>query len=399
MTTGAVPSVEPPGAAAHAIEVARGQPTGDGVVARPPYLGREELDALFSVEEFEPLAAARMHPTTYQYIRGWAGTGWTAAENMRAFQRWVFRPRFMRDVTHLDTSTTVLGETVAAPILFAPTSVHKLAHPHGEAATAGAARALDIVQVLSTGSSTSLEDIAGIGPKRWFQLYWYTDRGLTRELVERAVAAGFTALVLTVDAPVIGWRETERRTAMVKPDDATAVLLPEDLSGVAQATDLTWESLEWLRSVSPLPLVLKGIGRSDDARLAAAHGADALIVSNHGGRQLDGGIATLDALPGVAAAVEGLHGAGGRPLEVYMDGGVRRGTDVVKALALGARAVLIGRPVQWGLATGGEAGVLRMLELIFGEFRSAMGLCGATRPSEITRAMVTRNPEPTAPRV
>jgi 4-hydroxymandelate oxidase len=382
-----------------AVASAQGQPSPDGSVARPPDLGREDLDRIFSVEEFEPLAAARLHPSTYQYIRGWAGSGWTAAENVQAFHRWVFRPRFMIDVTHLDTSTTVLGETVAAPVLFAPTSVHKLAHPHGEAATARAARALDTVQVLSTGSSTSFEDIAAIGPKRWFQLYWYTDRGLTRSLVERAAAAGFTALVLTVDAPVIGWRETERRTVHHKPAGADAVLLPEDLSGVVQAVDLTWESLEWLRSISPLPLVLKGIVRGDDARLAAAHGADALIVSNHGGRQLDGGIPTLDALPGVAEAAAGLRGASGNPFEVYMDGGVRRGTDVVKALALGARAVLVGRPVQWGLAAGGEEGILKMLELIGGEFRSAMALCGATRPSEITRAMVTRNPDPLAGRI
>ena len=157
--------------------------------------------------------------------------------------------------------------------------------------------------------------------------------------------------------------------------------------------------MTWLRSVSPIPLVLKGIVRGDDARLAAAHGADALIVSNHGGRQLDGGIPTLDALPGVVEATAGLRGPSGRPFEVYMDGGVRRGTDVVKALALGARAVLVGRPVQWGLAAGGEEGILRMLELILGEFRSAMALCGATRPSEITRAMVTRNPDPLAGRV
>jgi 4-hydroxymandelate oxidase len=375
-----------------------GRPSGDGVVARPPYLGRADLDQLFSVEEFEPLAAARMHPTTYDYIRGWAGTGWTARNNAAAFGRWVFRPRVLVDVTQLDTSTTVLGTPVASPILFAPTSVHKLAHPDGEVATARAAKALDTLQVLSNGASVSLEDVAAIGPKRWFQLYWYTDPGITREQFERAAAAGYSAMVLTVDAPVIGWREGERRTVHVKPEGAVAVNLPSDTTKLAFDTTVTWKSLDWLRSISPLPLVLKGIVRGDDARMAAEHGIDAVIVSNHGGRQLDGGIPTLDALPEVAAAAASAVGTGGAPMEVYMDGGVRRGTDVVKALALGARAVLVGRAVQWGLATGGEAGILRMLELINGEFRSAMALCGATRPSEITRAMVTRNPDPTAGR-
>jgi 4-hydroxymandelate oxidase len=373
---------------------------------RLPDLTRDELDRLYGVEEFEPLAAQRMHPSTYAYVRGGGGSGWTTQNNLAAFGRWMFRPRVLVDVSSVDTGTTVLGTPVAMPVLFAPTSVHKLAHPEGEMATARAARALETLQVLSTGSSVLLEDVASVGHHRWFQLYWYTDRGLTRSLVERAAAAGFSAIVLTVDAAYPFWREEERRITLIRPSDAWAVNLPEDTATLEQESSLTWESLEWLRAVSPLPIVIKGIVRGEDARLATEHGADAIIVSNHGGRQVDGAIATLDALPGVVAGVArartgGARSSGGaaaRP-EIYLDGGIRRGTDVMKAMALGARAVLVGRPVQWGLAAGGEAGIVRMLELITGEFRSAMGLCGAPGVADITRAMVIRNPDPTAGRV
>lgn len=380
-------------------------PDSGAEAARPPYLGREELDRVFSVEEFESLARARMHPSTYAYVRGWAGTGWTVANNIRAFERWVFRPRVLIDVSQVDISTTVLGTPVAVPILFAPTSIHKLAHPEGELATARAARTVETLQVLSTGASQTIEAVASVGHPRWFQLYWYTDRGLTRSLIERAHAAGYSAIVLTVDAAIFGWREGEKRVTLVKPDDAWAVNLPADVSTIVQEQSITWQDLDWLRSVSPLPIVLKGIARADDARLAAAHGVDGIMVSNHGGRQADGAIATLDALPAVVEAVEapgsgraggpGGSGRAGRP-EVYVDGGVRRGTDVLKALALGARAVLIGRAVQWGLAAGGEEGVVRMVELIAGEFRSALALCGCRSVDEVTRAIVTRNPDPRA---
>ncbi len=368
----------------------------DAEVAPPPYLGKDEVDKLFSVEEFEPLAAQRMHPSTYAYVRGWAGTGWTVENNLRAFRKWVFRPRVLVDVSDLDVSTTVLGERISFPVLFAPTSVHKLAHPEGELATARAAKHLETLQVLSTGASQTIEDIAAVGPARWFQLYWYTDRNLTRSLIDRSAAAGYTAIVLTVDAAIFGWREGEQRTTLIKPDGAWAVNLPEDTSGLVNDQSLTWRSLEWLREVSPLPIVLKGIARGDDARLAAEHGVDGIIVSNHGGRQADGAIGTLDALPGVVAAVAGVA-PDHRP-EVYVDGGVRRGTDVLKALALGARAVLVGRPVQWGLAAGGEAGIVRMMELISGEFRSALGLIGCRSAEDVSRALVMRNPDPTAGR-
>ena len=178
------------GAGAAGADAGAAGADADGDVAWLPYLGREEVDQVFSVEDFEPLAAARMHPSTYAYVRGWAGTGWTVANNIRAFRRWVFRPRVLVDVSIVDTATTVLGEPVSFPVLFAPTSVHKLAHPEGELATASAAKHLETVQVLSTGSSVTIEDIAAVGPRRWFQLYWYTDRDLTRSLIDRAALAG-----------------------------------------------------------------------------------------------------------------------------------------------------------------------------------------------------------------
>jgi 4-hydroxymandelate oxidase len=381
-----------------AIEEEPGQVSGDATVARPPDLGREELDRIFSVEEFEPLAAARMGPTAYEYVRGWAGSGWTTRNNLAAFQRWVFRPRVLVDVTEIDAGTTILATPVSVPILFAPTAMHKLAHPHGELATARAAKSLGTVQVLSSGASTTLEDVAAADPMRWFQLDWLADRDVTQRLLDRAVAAGYGAIVLTVDSPIVGWREGPAHRMTAWPAGAEAVNLPPGGSPF-DWEPMSWRSIEWLRSACPLPLVLKGILRADDAQLAVEHGADAIIVSNHGGRQIDGEIATLDALPDVVEAVSKPGaGPGGRPVEVYMDGGVRRGTDVLKAIALGARAVLIGRPVQWGLAVGGEAGIVRMMELMTGEFRSALGLCGATRVSEVTRAMVTRNPDPAAGR-
>jgi 4-hydroxymandelate oxidase len=350
---------------------------------RPPYLGSDELARIFSVEEFETLAAERMHPSAYAYIRGWAGSGWTARQNSLAYRHWVLRPRALVDVSRLDVSTTVLGTPISVPIMFAPTSIHRIAHPEGELATARAAKRIDTLQVLSTGASTKFEDVAAVGQKRWFQLYWFNDREITRWLVERAHAAGFGAIVLTVDAPVEYWREDEARNPVIRPSGVGQPNLPTDRNLVYDPT-LTWKSLEWLRSVSPLPIVLKGILRADDASLAAEHGASGIIVSNHGGRELDTSTPTLEALPPIVKAVDGR-------IEVYVDGGVRRGTDVLKALALGARAVLVGRQIQWALATGGEPGIVRLLELMTGEFTSAMALCGARNVAEITPAIVRRN--------
>jgi len=350
---------------------------------RRPDLTPDELARIFSVEDFEPLAAQRMHPTAYAYIRGWAGSGWTWRQNVLAWRHWVLRPRALVDVSSLDVSTTVLGTPISVPIMFAPTSIHKIAHPDGELATARAAKQIDTLQVLSTGASTTFEDVAAIGQKRWLQLYWFNDREITRSLVERAHAAGFGAIVLTVDAPVEYWRENELRVPLVKPDGMSQPNVPTGLNLIYDPT-LTWTSLEWLRSISPLPIVLKGILRADDAVRAVEHGAAGILVSNHGGRELDTSTSTIEALPSIAEAVDGR-------IEVYVDGGVRRGTDVLKALALGARAVLVGRQIQWALAVGGDAGIVRLFELMTGEFTSAMALCGARNVGEITPSVVRRN--------
>ena len=347
-----------------------------------------ELAHVHSVEEFEPLAREQIEFSAYSYIAGWAGTGWTVKANREAFARWVLRPRVLIDVSDVRLGTTVLGTPIAVPVMFAPTAIHRLVHPDGELATARAAKQLDTLQVLSTGSSLPLEEVAAVGHKRWFQLYWFTDRGLTEELIQRATAAGFGAIVVTVDSAVPYWREGEERVPLILPPGVTQPNLHSDRE-LAYEPSLTWRSLDWLRSISPLPIVLKGIVRADDARLAADNGVAAIMVSNHGGRQLDTSAPTLEVLPSIVEAVD-------ERLEVYVDGGVRRGTDVLKALALGARAVLLGRPVQWGLGIGGEAGILRMMELVIGEFASAMGLCGCRSVDEITPALVRRNPDPRA---
>jgi len=351
-----------------------------GRVEQPVYLGPDELARLYSVEEFEPLARERMAEAGYRYVAGWAGTGATVGLNREAFERWVLKPRALVDVSTIDASTTVLGKPVSLPVLFAPSALHCLAHPDRELATAAASVTTGTIMILSTSASATIEEVGGVAQDPWFQLYWLTDRGLTRDLVERAAAAGFRALCLTVDAPVGGWREGELRYPV--PLDATcrSSNLPDE---VEVEKTLTWSSLEWLRSISPLPIVLKGIMTAGDARLAAEHGAAAIVVSNHGGRQLDWAQASLDALPEIVAAVDG-------QLEILTDGGIRRGTDVLKALALGARAVLIGRPVFWGLAAGGAAGLAAMVELIRGELISAMALTGATRVQDIGRHVVAR---------
>jgi len=344
-----------------------------------PYLTAEELGRIFSVEEFEPLARERLDPTVYSYVAGWAGAGASAAANREAFLRRVLVPRIMRDVHDVDLRTTVLGRPVDLPVLFGPSGYQALAHPDGELASARASRRVGTTLVLSTSSNYTLEQVGEIATDPWYQLYWFTDQGVTRDMVERAAAAGFHAVALTVDAPTLQWREGEMRAPAVIPDGIISANVPDRPLKIA--SNLTWKSLEWLRSISPLKIVLKGILTAEDARLAVENGVDGIIVSNHGGRALDWVVPSLDALPEVVDAVDGRA-------EVFLDGGVQRGSHVVKALALGARAVLVGRAVPWGLAAGGEDGVVRMLDLIRGELTSVMGLCGLTRTTQIDRSAV-----------
>jgi isopentenyl diphosphate isomerase/L-lactate dehydrogenase-like FMN-dependent dehydrogenase len=348
---------------------------------------------VINVEDFEKAARERLEPGAYGYCAGGAGDERTLRANVEAYARWELRPRVLVDVSEVSTATTVLGTEVALPLLVAPTAFHRLAHPDGELATARGAAAAGTVMCLSTLSSASPAELAAAAPgaAQWFQLYWSRDRGFTAELLAAAAEAGFKALVLTVDFPVAGRRERDLRARFALPDDLPAPNIPvslarEDFHGalgdIVDAT-ITWRDLEWLRSTCALPLVVKGVLTAEDALLAAEHGAAAVVVSNHGGRQLDGVPATLDVLPEV---VEGV----GDRIEVLMDGGIRRGTDVLKALALGARATLAGRAVLWGLAAAGEDGVVQVLELLRSEVETGLKLLGCPRPEAVTRAHVRR---------
>jgi 4-hydroxymandelate oxidase len=350
-----------------------------------------------NLAEIESAARERLTALAYEYYVGGANDEVTVRENRAAFERLALRYHVLVDVSRRSTATTVLGTPVDFPVLVAPTAFQRLACDDGELATARAAAASGTVMILSTASTCSIEDVGAIGGRLWFQLYVYSDRGLTKALVERAEAAGMKAMVLTVDAPILGRRERDLRNRFHLPDGIRLANVPSSgsvpmptghgESGLAQHfasgidASLTWKDLDWLRSITRLPMVIKGIVRGDDAALAVQHGAAGIIVSNHGGRQLDTSIASIRALPEVAAAV------GGRA-EVLLDGGVRRGTDVIKAIALGARAVLVGRPVVWGLAAAGESGARRVLELLRAEVDQAMALCGCPTVGDISRDLV-----------
>lgn len=362
----------------------------------------EDLDRLVCFEDFHDAARARLSADAYDYYRSGALGEWTLAENVAAWQRWSFVRRALVDVSAIDSSTTVLGQRVALPVLVAPTAFHRLAVPEGEVATARAALAAGTVMVNSTLSTVPLEDVAATGVAGWFQLYVFTDRGLTAELVERSVAAGFAALVPTVDAPTIGIRYADQRNRFVLPDGMelanVAARLGASGSGAGSGLrafsaqfdqSLTWADIEWLAGLSGLPVVPKGILSAADARRAVDAGASAVVVSNHGGRQLDGDPGTADVLGEVVDAVGG-------EVEVYVDGGIRRGTDVVRAVALGARAVLVGRAVLWSLAAGGQAGVERMLTLLGDEVADALRQLGVPRLVDLDRSSL--RPAPPTPR-
>lgn len=351
--------------------------------------------------EYQTLASQQLSPMARDYYASGSWDEITLRDNRAAFERYKLRPRMLVDVSQRDLSTTILGQSLPLPILIAPMAFQCLAHPEGEIATAKAAAKLGSVMVLSTLATTSMEDVASVRSQtpQWFQLYVHRDRGLTRALVERAHAAGFQALCLTVDAPVLGKREKDTHNQFVLPSDMELANFsrlahleipyqPGESGLFAYFLEqlnpaLTWSDLEWLQSLSPLPLVVKGILRGDDAIRAVEHGAKAVMVSNHGGRQLDGAIASIDALSEVVAAV-------GDQVDVLVDGGIRRGTDVLKALALGAKAVLLGRPVLWGLTLAGEAGVKHVLELLRDELDLAMALSGCAKLQDIDSSLVVR---------
>jgi 4-hydroxymandelate oxidase len=335
---------------------------------------------LISLADYERAAQASLSAGAWGYYAGGAGDELTLRDNLAAWQRIAIRPRVLVGVGKRDLSVTVLGRERPHPLVIAPMAFQHLVHPEGEFATARAAQASGTVMCLPTLGAPQPAALAQEVPgcPRWFQLYVFADRVVSRELVSQAAEHGYEALVVTVDLPVVGLRERELRT----PVEAHEGLTPGEIAGTIDP-DLNWGDIERFASESPLPVVVKGILTADDARLAAEHGARAVVVSNHGARQLDTVSSGADALPEVVDAV-------GDQLDVLVDGGIRRGTDVLKALALGARAVLVGRPVAWGLAVGGAEGARRVLELLCSEFDIALALAGAPRAAQLDRSYLAQ---------
>jgi len=363
-------------------------------------LGGETPAIPVAVAELEEQAMAAMDPKAANYVWAGAGTEDTISANVGAFKRHRIVPRMLRDVASRDLSTTVLGTAMPAPLLLAPIGVQQVVHPDGELATARAAAALGVPMIASTASHFSLEEIAEAGGEapRWFQLYWPNDPELARSMVERAERAGYGAIVLTVDTFIPGWKPRDLQQAWLPFLNGLGVAnyfqdpvfrarlekAPEEDPGMAtgqflavQANPaLNWSDLAQLREMTSLPIVVKGIQHAEDAREAVRRGVDGIVVSNHGGRQVDGAIASIDALPAVAEAVGG-------ELAILFDSGIRGGADALKALALGADAVCLGRPYVWGLALEGQAGVEAVLKMVLAELDLTMALCGLTRPAGI----------------
>ncbi|RLK55113.1 alpha-hydroxy-acid oxidizing protein [Actinokineospora cianjurensis] len=347
----------------------------------------------------EAVAEAVMEPGPFGYVAGGAGSGDTVRANRAAFERWRIVPRMLTGATTRDLSTTVLGTAMPAPVLLAPVGVQGIVHPEGELAVARAAAALDVPIVLSTASSYPLEDVAAVGGPRWFQLYWPNEPEVCASLLRRAKDAGYTALVVTLDTWTLAWRPRDLDQAYLpflracgvanaftdpafraglekSPEEDQAMAILRWVS-LFTGTDKRWDQLPFLREHWDGPIVLKGIQHPDDARRAADEGMDGIIVSNHGGRQVDGALAALDALPAIAAAV-------GDRLEILFDSGIRTGADVIKALALGAKAVLLGRPYIYALALAGEQGVRHTLRSLLADLDLTLALSGHQTPATLT---------------
>lgn len=359
-------------------------------------------DSPLTIADFQALAAASLPKPVYDYIAGGAEDEATVAANRAAYAGWRFRYHVLSPASEPDLSGELLGRPFSMPIHLAPTAAAKMAHLGGELAVAQAAASSGVVYCLSTVATMSIEEVAAAGGTRWFQLYVLRDRGLTAELIGRAAAAGYRAILLTVDVPVVGRRERDFRNEFNLPlgleyphlasRPSINAVGAAGASGLSEFLDarfddaLSWRDLEWVvAQTTPLPVLVKGVVRPDDARRCVASGAQGVIVSNHGGRQLDYAIATLDALPAVVQEI-------GSDVPVLLDGGVRRGTDVLKALALGARSVLIGRPYLWALAEAGGDGVTRILDLLRDELKVSMTLLGAARLRDLSPDLLTRAP-------
>jgi 4-hydroxymandelate oxidase len=362
-----------------------------------PKLSAAAIEAL-PPRELEAEARRRLDPAVYDFFAGGAGDEVTLRENEAAFARLGLLPRVLRGGGEPQLDLILLGCQASMPVLIAPTAFHRLAHPDGERATARAAASARTIMVVSMAATAAVEEIAAAAreaspePDLWFQLYVQPDLGFTEYVVRRAEASGCTALVVSVDSPAFGRRERDLRHGFVElPEgmccenmrEPSAEGKPGPPRSISFWPELSWQHIDWLRSTTTLPIALKGVTHPEDARLAVRSGVDALIVSNHGGRQLDTVPATIELLPEVADAVEGA-------VPLLLDGGIRRGTDVVKALALGASAVAVGRPVLWGLAVAGESGVTQVLEQLRSELAGALALCGCTSLETVEGRLVRR---------
>ncbi|XP_057493489.1 glycolate oxidase-like [Actinidia eriantha] len=352
------------------------------------------MDQITNVMEYQAIAKEKLPKMIYDYYASGAEDQWTLEENRNAFSRILFRPRILIDVSNIDMTTTVLGSKIKMPIMIAPTAMQKMAHPEGEYATARAASAAGTIMTLSSWGTSSVEEVASTGPGiRFFQLYVIKDRNVVAQLVRRAERAGFRAIALTVDTPRLGRREADIKNRFVLPPGLTlknfegldlGKMDKTDNSGLASYVanqidrSLSWKDVKWLQTITDLPILVKGVLTAEDARLAVQYGAAGIIVSNHGARQLDYVPATIMALEEVVQAAQGR-------VPVFLDGGVRRGTDVFKALALGASGVFIGRPVVFALAAAGETGVRKVLQMLRDEFELTMSLSGCRSLKEITR--------------
>ncbi|HYH54474.1 MAG TPA: alpha-hydroxy acid oxidase [Solirubrobacterales bacterium] len=350
-----------------------------------------------NVAEAEREGLEKLEQGPRDYFAGGAGDEITLRENVAAWAHWRLRPRVLNDVREVSTAAEMLARPVAMPVLVAPVAYQRMAHPEAEAGMAAGAAAAGTVMCLSTLSTTRPAEVAAAAPqgRHWFQLYVFRDAGVTRALMDEAIDAGFEAIVVTADAPPGGNRERDRRNRFTLPRELGTPSLTAATGGEEALTieqtfalmnhALTWADIEALASECSVPVFVKGVLTAADAELALAHGATGVVVSNHGGRQLDRSLATAEALPEIAAALDGRA-------TLLVDGGIRRGIDVATALALGADAVLVGRPALWGLAAGGAEGVARVLELLRQEFELALGLLGCTGPGALTREHVRRAP-------
>ena len=362
-------------------------------------------DLPLNIDELKDMAREKLDPRAYWYVAGSAGNASTEQANKLAFERWKIVPRMLRDLSQRDHRTRILNTDMNAPLMLAPIGVQEILHEDCERAVARAARATNVPMILSTVSSTPLEEVAeilGDNPK-WFQLYWPKDQQVTKSLLKRAEAAGYEAIVVTLDTKILGWREHDLQEAYLPflegkgivnyiTDPAFRASLDEAPEASMQKaivrfteiyadTTQTWDDLKFLQDNTSLPIVLKGVLHPDDAKEAVSRGIQGIIVSNHGGRQIDGAIGALDVLPGIVDAV-------GDDISILFDSGIRHGADVVKALALGADAVLLGRPYAYGLAVGGEEGAQKVIQQMLAEYDITMALSGYTNPKQLNRSIL-----------